>query len=257
MLGLGLALSLAVGSSANAQTTGTGADVVPGDCLAFSTSLKMKQQFDQFINSPAFQKRMMPLIKKAYEKAKTEGDEKLKQAIAQFESPQGQHIVQTAGDLFGRECFTYMDHDWMTFFEKLSKLPERLQGTIAMAAIGGGASKPEKIIVPALIDFLVESKLSMPPIVMGFKPTDIKHFAEGLAQLPDMAANSPVKVEKSEINGATFYTIKLQGKMIPIPENKLVDALEETGVSEQRAKDFHAWIGDQTLAITWEPAATT
>jgi len=86
--------------------------------------------------------------------------------------------------------------------------------------------------------------------VMGFKPTDVKHFSEGLAQLPEMAANSPVKVEKSEINGTTYYTIKLQGKMIPIPEDKLVDALEETGVSEQRAKDFHAWIGDQTLSIT-------
>jgi len=250
VFGLGVALSLAVGSSVSAQTTGTGADVVPGDCLAFSTSLKMKQQFEQFVNSPAFQKRMMPLIKKAYDKAKTEGDEKVKQAIAQFEGPQAQHVIQVAGDLLGRECFTYMDHDWMTFFEKLSKLPERLQGTIAMAAIGGGASKPEKIIVPALIDFLVESKLTVPPIVMGFKPSDVKQFGEGLAQLPEMAANSPVKVEKSEINGATFYTIKLQGKMIPIPEDKLVEALEETGVSEQRAKDFHAWIGDQTLSIT-------
>jgi hypothetical protein len=250
MLGLGVALGLVVGSSASAQTTGTGADVVPGDCLAFSTSLKMKQQFEQFINSPAFQKRMMPLIKKAYEKAKTEGDDKVKQAIAQFESPQAQHVIATAVDLLGRECFTYMDHDWMTFFEKLSKLPERLQGTLAMAAIGGGASHPEKIIVPALIDFLVESKLTAPPIVMGFKPTDIKKFSEGLAQLPEMAANGKVPVEKSEINGATFYTIKLQGKMLPIPEDKLVDALEDTGVSEQRAKDFYAWIGDQTLAIT-------
>jgi len=44
-LSLGVSLSLIVGSSLSAQTTGTGADVVPGDCLAFSTSLKMKEQF--------------------------------------------------------------------------------------------------------------------------------------------------------------------------------------------------------------------
>jgi len=248
--GLSVAAALVAAPATRAQTTGTGADVVPADCLAFSTSLKMQHQFTQFINSPAFQKRMMPLIKKAYEKAKTEGDEKLKQAIAQFESPQAQHVIAAMTDLFGQECFTYMDHDWMTFFEKFSKLPERLQGTFMMAAVGGGGNKLEKIIVPAIIDFVVESKLTVPPIVMGFKPTHLKEFSDGLAQLPEMAANSPVKVEQSEINGNKFYTLKLQGKMLNIPEDKLVDKLEEVGVSEQRAKDFHAWIAEQTLAIT-------
>jgi hypothetical protein len=249
-LGLGVSLALSIGSAARAQTTGTGADVVPGDCLAFTTSLKMKQQFTKFVDSPAFQKRMMPLVKKVYEKAKNEGDDKAKAMIAMLEGPQGRHVIATAGELLGNECFTYIDHDWMTFFEKLSKLPERLQGTMMMAAIGGGGNNPEKIIVPALIDFLVESKLSAPPIVMGFKPNDVKRFAEGLAQLPEMAANSPVKVEKSEINGSPFYTVALQGKMLNIPEDRLVEALEDKGVSEQRAKDFHAWIGEQTLSIT-------
>jgi len=249
-LGLSVSLALAAGSASRAQTTGTGADVVPGDCLAFTTSLKMKQQFTQFVDSPAFQNRMMPLIKKVYEKAKTDGDPNVKMAIAQFESPQAQHIIKTAGDLVGQECFTYLDHDWMTFFEKFSKLPERMQGTFMMAALGGGASKPEKILVPALIDFVLETKLTVPPVVMGFKPTDIKQFAEGLSHLPEMAANSHMNLERSEINGAPFYTLKLQGKMLNIPEDKLVDKLEEVGVSEQRAKDFHAWIGEQTLAIT-------
>jgi len=241
---------LAVCPAARAQTTNTGADVVPGDCLAFSTSLKMDQQFRQFVDSPAFQKRLMPLTKKLYERAKAEGPPEVKKAIAGFESPQGQHIVATMGDLLGQECFTYVDHDWMEFFQKLGKLPERMQGAFMMAAIGGGAQKPEKIYVPAIIDFLVDSKLSLPPVVIGFKPTNVKQFEEHLAQLPQMAAQSPVKVEKSEINGAAFYTLKLQGKMLQIPEDKFVDKLEEVGVSEQRAKDFHAWIGDQTVAIT-------
>src|SRR5262245_35534400 len=118
-LSLGVALSLFVGSSLSAQTTGPGADLVPGDCLAFSTTRKMREEFTQFVNSPAIQKRMMPLIKKVYEKAKAEGDDNLKHAIAQFEGPQAQHVIAVASELFGRECFTYMDHDWMTFFEKL------------------------------------------------------------------------------------------------------------------------------------------
>src|SRR3954465_15204948 len=101
VLALSVSLALFAGTPSRAQSTGTGADLAPGDCLAFSTSLKMKQQFTQFVNSPAFQKRMMPLIKKVYEKAKAEGDPKVQIAIQQFESPQAQHIIATAGELFG------------------------------------------------------------------------------------------------------------------------------------------------------------
>ena len=63
--GLAVAAAMVAAPATRAQTTGTGADVVPADCLAFSTTLKMKQQVTGFITSPAFRKRMMPLIKKA------------------------------------------------------------------------------------------------------------------------------------------------------------------------------------------------
>lgn len=250
LLSIGVALSVAVATPVRAQTTNTGADIVPGDCLAFTTTLKIKSQMNEFVNSPAFQKRMMPLVKKAYAKAKAEAPPEAQQHFAQFESPQVQHVLQTAYDLVGNEWFMYVDHDWMDFFQKLSTLPERMQGTLMMAAIGGGAQKPEKIFIPAIIDFLIDSKLTMPPLVMGFKPTDVAEFAKHMEALPQVTANAPVKFEKTDVGGTAYYTMKLQGKLLPIPEDKLVDELAEVGVSEQRAKDFYAWIGEQTLHVS-------
>ena len=47
MLSVSVALSVAVAAPVRAQTTNTGADIVPGDCLAFSTTLKLKAQMDE------------------------------------------------------------------------------------------------------------------------------------------------------------------------------------------------------------------
>ena len=52
--GVALALLFAVAvGPAGAEKTGTAADVVPGDCLHFNTSLRMKEQFEKVRQSKA------------------------------------------------------------------------------------------------------------------------------------------------------------------------------------------------------------
>src|SRR5436305_12336028 len=116
------AVLVAAGPRARAQDEGTRTEtalsLIPADAAFFSTSLRLKEQVDLFLQSNAYKTlRSLPAVKTAVEKAKTDLDKAggLGMYKKFMEDKENQDLVNLLKEAVSQEVFIYGGKGWTDF----------------------------------------------------------------------------------------------------------------------------------------------
>src|SRR5262249_38875915 len=141
------------------------------------------------------------------------------QQYAQFKLmllvPMVQDVLDSLKDGLSKEVFIYGSKQWTEALQVYSKLQAaNISSTIRMAMRGGQpAGPPGGAIVKTLLE---QKNLRVPVLVIGFRVSDkarTERLLESLMQMVN-AQPLPVKIEKGAVGKGTYYTLKVDGKMI-------------------------------------------
>src|SRR5262249_25196651 len=106
----------------------TSLGLVPDDAAFYSTSLRLKEQFDAFVGSKAFAKLVaLPFMQDAvreFHKAFAEhaSDESLKEFFDFWKDPENQQLLGLLKEMISSEVFFYGDHSVVEFAVMMQEL---------------------------------------------------------------------------------------------------------------------------------------
>ena len=130
---------------------------------------------------------------------------------------------------------------------------QEFQSQNMMASIGAAITKREPNPLPLIVDVALKHRdFKLPALVFGFKVQDKARVNRLLEKLEQFVAEQPLpaKLQKEKIGGGDYYTLILNGKMIPVSKEEFKQKLSEGNVGEAQAEEFYDWLGSQTLAVT-------
>jgi hypothetical protein len=133
-----------------APLAGSGVATVPADAAFFSSSLRMKEQLDRFLNSNAYAKlRKLPAIARAldsWEEQKDMPGSPVSMALTFMELPENAQAVELLSDMVASDTFVYGEQS-CTDFLKLIRIVMAAQqaATIRQGDFDGGDALEEAI----------------------------------------------------------------------------------------------------------------
>jgi hypothetical protein len=205
---------------------------VPADAAFYSASLHLKDQWDAFLGSKAYGKLMeIPLIQLAKMQVAFQWQQSNQPAVAQvreyIESPAGQDAVAILKEMFSDEIFTYGGKNIAETIKILMEANSMARAArLEVAAEGGDSGKvvAEKMLKKFQEQF--SKGMTVPTMVMGFRIKDAERAKRELDEvhsrlrnvldehLPQVAAH----LQREQIAGHEFLTLRLDGSMIPWEE---------------------------------------
>jgi len=234
-------------SALRAEPTGTAADIVPADCAYFSTSIRLKEQFDAVAQSRAVRRVLeLPLVQGQI--AEMQGRPEYQQFLQFLEIPLAKDASEAGLDAISREVFLYSGAGW----DELLKIVQDFQYQNFMQGMSSAFTKQEPKPAPVIISTLLSHpKVKVPATVIGFKIADRARFERLLAEVKNgIEKNSKLKVEPVKLGAGDYHTLRLAGDLLPIPKDKVIEGLTKEGVSESQAEKFVDWMKEQALSIT-------
>lgn len=249
--------------SAGAQTA-RAADVdnsslklMPADAAFYSTSLRMREQFDIIANSKAWAKlRSLPAVKLFWAKIQDDLTKKggpLEQYQEFVKDPANAQLIELLTDMVSNEFFIYGGD---TSGEAIELAVEMYVNAIG-AAFMAGVQKQEntnELAAQAMLDTLSEKAehIKAPDLIMGWKLSKTDRADAQLKRLETIlkaeADKEPVmkgRVKTVKVGGSDVLTLALDGKMVPW--NKLFEKYEKGGKDyDKLAKKLK----DSTLSIS-------
>jgi hypothetical protein len=235
---------------------------VPADSAFYSSSLRMKEQWEAFVGSKAYGKLMeIPLLQLGKMQATFYLQQSTEPTIAHvreyFESSAGQDAAAVLKEMVSDEIFTYGGNDvaeWVKFAMEMNSMGSRINIQVKAEAEAEEGEQPD---VPAeMIKTIIEklkSQLSVPTFVTGFRIKDGERAMRALdevhAQLrnvldehqPEIAA----KLARDEIGGHEFLTLRLDGSMIPWEQIRS----ESENFDEEQFQSLKDAISKKTLVV--------
>jgi hypothetical protein len=233
--------------------------MVPQDAAYYSASLRLKEQFDVLLESKAYAKLMeIPLIQFVkmqiqfqWQQASLQGLQEVKDYI---ETPEGQEMVAVLKEMFAEEVFLYGGGDVAEWLELLMEL-NSIQRTAGLEAAASG-KEPGEVIAQKVREAFEEraDDFSVPTMVFGFRIKDADRAKQQLdevhalvrklldEQRPELSAH----LQRDQIGGHEFLTLRLDGSMIPW------DELREEAADEVDPEEFDKWrelLSKKTLAV--------
>jgi hypothetical protein len=231
---------------------------VPADAAYYSASLRLKEQLDLFLESKAYRKLMeIPLVQigkmaivSQWQQSPMPGVQEFREYI---ESPEGQEGVAVLKEMFSDEVYLYGGGDvaeWIELFMELNSI----QRTAQLEARTSGR-EPGSVIAERMRELFEEraDDFSVPTLVFGFRVKNAdqaKHQLDAVhglvrnlldKQRPELSAH----LQRDEIAGKEFLTLRLDGSMIPW------DELREDA-DELDPEEFNKWrdlLSKKTLAV--------
>jgi hypothetical protein len=242
-----LAASLAFLLPLSAQETKTAADIVPADCSIFTTSLKLREQFDAVANSKAVKKLMaLKAMQEALKELKNNPE--FKQGLEQLENPQVKEAMDLVVDAVSKEFFLYADNGIVDAFGLINEFQNR--NSIEQIKNIGQEPKPAKV----LMSLLAERKdIKLPTFVLGFKVTKADRFKQLIGMLPDLAALAPypLKAEPLKTAAGEFLTFEFSLKAQNVPDQVVLNGLTGEGdLEEADAKKVLEFLKTKRIVLT-------
>ena len=245
----GLAIAALIAPTVtSAASTQTAADIVPDDCVFFSTSLKLDKQFEIVAQSRAV-KRILGLPTVQLGLSQLRAQPQFQQFQQALRSPFGQRVVDTLKDSLSHEVFVYGGRQWLDVLGVLVEFQQQNMIATLGAVVTGREPNPVPVVVNTVLS---HPDLQLPPTVLGFKVTDQERLNELLEILNNFVAdaNLPVRLEKTKVGTGSFHSLKLSVNMLPIPEDEIMEGLTGSGIGETQAERFYGWLKEQTLTIS-------
>jgi hypothetical protein len=229
---------------------------IPEDVAFYSTSLKLRQQYDAFVNSKAFAKLMqIPTIQMGMGMAQgmwmNPPNEQARIAKEALEKPENKELVAMLSDAVSHEFFVFGSGDYTALLELANKMG-RVQRAAQIEAIGSGED-PEEEAVRQIIAAATESldDITLPDTVLGFKVSDTDRAKTQLARLkaiaPLLAMQAPQlegRIKEEQIGGGDFLTIQLDGSLVPWDE-----VLADVGEMRAEMEALVEKVKPMTLAV--------
>jgi len=232
--------------------------MVPQDAAFYSSSLRLKEQLEVFRDSNAYARLMqIPMIQFVKGQIETQWRLAALPAVKEFrdyvESDEGQEVVAVLKEMFSDEVFLYGGKDvteWLRLFMEMNSIQRT-----TMREARESDEKSHIAFGKRIAEILEERPdgFSAPTIVMGFRVQDAdraKHQLDTVQGhlrqlLDDKQPELSAHLQREQIGGHEFLTMRLDGSMIPW------DTLRED-VEESDAELFDRWhelISKKTLAV--------
>ncbi|HEY2761528.1 MAG TPA: hypothetical protein VGI75_12315, partial [Pirellulales bacterium] len=216
---------------------GNSLDWVPADAVFYSTSLRLREQYDIVAQSNAFKKLAeMPAVQMGLGFAQMTwyapggpGE----QVREFFGDPENKELLDLIVDGVSSEIMVYGDRSAADFVELLLRTMNAVQYGSVAAANSDSGEDPENVtgrIVLRTLDAHREH-LNSPGIVFGFKVTDaqraenqLKRLEEFAKPLLDEEPQFQGRLKHTTVAGTDYLTLELDGSMVPwdeVPWSKL------------------------------------
>jgi hypothetical protein len=232
--------------------------VVPADVAYYSSSLRLKEQLDAFLNSNAYARLMeIQLVQFAKGLIQTQWQQASLPAVQEFrdyvESDEGQEVIEVLKEMFADEIFVYGGNDltdWLQLFAELNGIQQRVRLEASTSD-----EDFQQLLKKRMLRIFEERAdgLDAPTIVAGFRINDADKARQQLDTVqghlrqllddkqPELSAN----LQRDQIAGNEFLTLRLDGSMIPW------DQVREE-IDDADAEDFEKWrelISKKTIAL--------
>jgi hypothetical protein len=231
---LTLGLVLFNGRLANAADLAEQADslrMVPADAAFYSASLRLREQLDVLVESKAYAKLLeIPLVQLAKMQVafqwQQSPDPNVTKAREYVQSPEGQEVLAVLKEMFSDEIFVYGGDDVAQSLRLFVKL-NAIQRTARLEAHASG-QEVQEVIADRVREVLEENadEFKVPTVVLGFRIEDADRARRQLDEVhaqvrnlldehqPELSAH----LQRDQIAGHEFLTLRLDGSMIPWDE---------------------------------------
>ena len=233
---------------------------VPADAAFYTTSLRLKEQWDTFVGSNAYSKLMqIPLVQLGKMQAGFQWQQSSQPNVVQvreyLQSPAGQDAVNVLKEMFSDEIFAYGGSNIAESIKVFMDV-NTIRRNARLQALAEGED-PESTandkVFAALKDKLANG-VKMPTFVLGFHIKDAARAKRELDEvhslirnaldehLPEIAAH----LQRDQIAGHEFLTLRLDGSMVPW-EKVREEAAEK--IDEEQFNAIREAFTKQTLAV--------
>ena len=230
--------------------------VVPVDAAFYSASLRLKEQLDIFLESKTYQRlNEIGLVQIGKAQLMLLWQQAAMPQVAEFrqyvESPEGQDAIALLQDMFSEEMFVYGSSDVadaLAMFTAVNSMSRQAR----IEALAGGEDA-EDVVQQRTMDVLAEhiEKFKIPTLVMGWRIEDGERAERQLDAVHSLARNlldehrpelSP-HLQRDQIGGREFLTLRLDGSMIPW------DEISEDVEDAEEVERWRELVSDKTLAV--------
>jgi hypothetical protein len=230
---------------------------VPADSAFYSSTLRIKEQVDAFVESKAYAKLMqIPLVQTMKMMAVFQLQQSPQPAIAQIreylESPAGKDAVALVHEMFSDEVFAYGGSniaESAKFLMELNSLASHVR--VQVSVDGEKAPKEENVLKK--IEEKLSSGVTVPTFVVGFRIKNTERAKRELDELHSMLRNVldehqpelAAHLQRDQIAGHEFLTMRLDGSMIPW--EKIREQAEN--IDEEQFNSIRDAVSKKTLAV--------
>ena len=240
LLAIAFAVSICGAAAAQGQSKSlsesTSLSFVNEDVAFYTTSLRLKEQMDVFLNSRAFDKiKNHPIVQMGIGQVMSEWESpsspQVGMAKGLLSMPENQQLVAMLQDAVSNEVFMIGDENMQNSLKLLMEISQQSNDLQMAGVIGGQEAMKEKVL-----DLLerVASKFAMPGMMIGMKLTDKSLAVQQLKRLEDsvtpllkqLPPDLAKRFSRSKIGQGDFITISLDGSLVPwqqIPMDEFED----------------------------------
>jgi hypothetical protein len=227
---------------------------VPEDVAFYSTSLRMREQYDAFVQSKAFKALSeMPVVSTAvaFTNMWAQNDDRAKAVLQALEMEENKEAVAALLDAVSHEIFLYGSEGFGDLVRLANDL-SRVQQQAQFQALAEGVS-PEEIVAQKVLEKLTSmlENAKLPHTVLGFRVSDKDRAAKQLARLEsllkEVLAQEPElakRFSREKIGDAEYLTLKLDGSMVPWDE-----VFEKAGDKREQVEKLAEKVKPMTLVI--------
>ena len=231
---------------------------MPVDAAFYSASLRLKEQLDIFLESKTYQRlNEIGLVQIGKVQLMLLWQQAAMPQVAEFrqyvESPEGQDAVALLKDMFSEEMFLYGSSDVAGAARDVHGTSTRCSRQARIEALAGGENA-EEVVGSERSKVLAEhiEKFKIPTLVFGWRIEDGERAERQLDAVHSLVRNlldehrpelSP-HLQRDQIGGHEFLTLRLDGSMIPWDEIR-----EEAKRTTRKSSNGRSCVSDKTLAV--------
>jgi hypothetical protein len=241
--------------------TGTALRWVPASAAFFSTSLRIKEQWQMFASTKACAKlKSLPIVQMAHAQIKNaleNGNDDMKQAKEFWLSPSNKGLRELMLDCVSHEIFMFGDDSFAKSFSMLNQMGQQVN-SLQWKMIGKTESEREAALSEEVLKLLKDNlaEVNAPRMVMGFRTSKSEIATAELDRLEGMAKVMLQKVEggayakrlsRSKGDASDMLSFRIDGGMIPW--NKIREEAEEEGTEPEQIDQLEKLLKDRELVV--------
>jgi hypothetical protein len=252
---------------------GNSLDWAPAEATVYSSSLRLKEQFDAIAESNAWKRFLeIPTIAMGWQMAQMQINNPEGPAAMFWqlmELPENKQLAKLAGEMFSEEIVFYAGEDFPKFMELLSIVQgSRLAPMLEAMNQQGGVTDPNDARMRAVAQAIVDDPelLVVPEMVFAFKVKDEEAGETQLKRLEVLAkmalqqakVEDQVTLKRETISDVEYLVLTLDGSSVDWPEEvpngvaideETYDSLKEVLEEKELVVSLGVWNGYVLLSL--------